>query len=95
MNHAKETRDERAPLIGAREEAEIFRKALERLKIKGVDAPRIFGVARQTLATWANGRTKIPRAAFVILLQIDNTNAARTQERFDQIAETVERLKNQ
>ena len=49
----------------------------------------------ETLASWTSGRTTIPREAFIILLETDNINHRRTQERFDQIAATVERLKKQ
>jgi len=84
-----------SPYPTRKEEAEVFKEAVERLKIKGIDAPRWFGVARQTLASWTSGRTTIPREAFIILLEADNLNHRRTQERFDQIAATVERLKKQ
>ena len=78
-----------------KDEAEVFRKAVDRQKIKTVDAPRYFGVTRHTLASWMHGQTKIPRTACIILLDLENLHAARTKERTDQIAAIVEGMKKQ
>lgn len=74
-------------------ETAVFAAAIERLEIRTIDAPRIFGVTRQTLSCWMRGKTKVPKSAFVTLLELENTTAARLQARLDAIKETAERIK--
>jgi transcriptional regulator with XRE-family HTH domain len=73
-------------------ETDVFSAALERLQIKTIDAPRIFGVTRQTLSNWMRGNTKVPKAAFITLLELENNTAARLRERLDAISETARRV---
>ena len=74
-------------------ETAVFAAAIERLEIRTIDAPRIFGVTRQTLSCWMRGKTKVPKSAFITLLELENTTAARLQARLDAIKETAERIK--
>ena len=65
--------------------------------IKTIDGPRIFGVTRQTLSCWINGKTKVPRAAFIALLEFENASAAatvRVQERMAAIKEMASRIQS-
>lgn len=73
-------------------ETDVFSAALERLQIKTIDAPRIFGVTRQTLSNWMRGNTKVPKSAFITLLELENNTAARLRERLDAINETARRI---
>ena len=66
-------------------EAEVFRNAIERLSIRTTDAPRLFNVTRQTLSSWARGKTKIPKAAFVTLLELENSASKKASERVEHI----------
>jgi DNA-binding transcriptional regulator YiaG len=66
-------------------DAEVFRNAVERLKIKTTDAPRLFSVTRQTLSSWIHGKSKIPKAAFVLLLELENTASKKASERVEHI----------
>ena len=75
-------------------EQQVFSAALDRLNIKTIDAPRLFGVTRQTLSCWMRGKTKIPKEAFVTMLEIENGTHTKTRERMEEIAATVERLKS-
>jgi len=70
-------------------ETEVFRNAIERLNIKTIDAPRLFNVTRQTLSAWINGKSKVPKAAFVTLLAMENAAFQRTRERMEDIARTA------
>jgi len=66
-------------------ETEVFSDAIVRLKIKTTDAPRLFGVTRQTLSSWTKGKSKIPKAAFVTLLAMENAAAQKARERVEHI----------
>ena len=70
-------------------DAEVFCYAIERLEIKTTDAPRLFSVTRQTLSSWIHGKSKIPKAAFVVLLAMENEAYQRTQARVEDIARTA------
>lgn len=71
-------------------ETAVFSAALDRLGIKFIDAPRIFQCSRQTLSNWQRGLTKVPRNAFVILLEFENARAANVKA---SITETVESVR--
>ena len=73
-------------------ETEVFTAAIDRLNIQTIDAPRIFGVTRQTLSNWIRGNTKVPKSAFITLLELENNTAARLRERMDAINETARRI---
>ena len=45
--------------------------------------------ARQTLSSWARGKTKIPKAAFVAIVALENEAYQRTQARVEDIARTA------
>ena len=70
-------------------EAEVFSEAIRRLNVKTTDAPHLFGVTRQTLSSWTKGKSKIPKAAFVVLLAMENEAYQRTQARVEDIARTA------
>ena len=70
-------------------EAEVFSEAIRRLNVKTTDAPRLFNVTRQTLSSWARGKTKIPKAAFVAIVALENEAYQRTQARVEDIARTA------
>ncbi|MDD2956477.1 MAG: hypothetical protein PHD67_09225 [Oscillospiraceae bacterium] len=69
------------------------------MQIKTTDAPRLFGVTRQTLSTWARRLAKVPKTALVTLLELENkaheqerTAMQRAEERRAAISETVARI---
>lgn len=71
-------------------EAEVFREAVERLNIKTTDAPHLFGCTRQTLASWTKGNvTKIPKAAFITLLAMENAAFKKTYESMKEANQTA------
>ena len=55
----------------AREQA-IFQMACTRKGITATTGPEIFKVSRPTFWAWMNSRHKIPHAAFVRLVELDN-----------------------
>ena len=71
-------------------ETEVFAAAIARLNIQTIDAPRIFGVTRQTLSNWQRGLTKVPKEAFVTLLELENETGANVKA---SITETVESVR--
>lgn len=71
-------------------ETEVFAAAIARLNIQTIDAPRIFGVTRQTLSNWQRGLTKVPKSAFVTLLELENETGDNVKA---QISETVESVR--
>ncbi len=71
-------------------ETAVFSAALDRLGIKFIDAPRIFQCSRQTLSNWQRGLTKVPKSAFVILLELENETDANVKA---SITETVESVR--
>lgn len=73
-------------------ETEIFTIACKRLSIMATKAPEVFGVTRQTFSSWIHGRSKIPRSAFLALLELENRDFIRTAERMEQIRETAQRI---
>jgi len=71
-------------------ETEVFAAAIARLNIQTIDAPRIFGVTRQTLSNGQRGLTKVPKSAFVTLLELENETGDNVKA---QISETVESVR--
>lgn len=76
----------------ANAEAAIFRDAIARLNIKSIEAPRIFNVHRQTLYRWTSGKSEIPKAAFVKLLEIENAATGTLHERLDSIRDLAKHM---
>lgn len=71
-------------------ETAVFSAAIARLNIQTIDAPQIFGVTRQTLSNWQRGLTKVPKSAFVTLLELENETDANVKA---SITETVESVR--
>jgi|GEM_PF-3710538 len=74
-------------------ELEVFRCAVDRLKIKSIDAPEVFGVTRQTFSHWINDQTKLPPSAFVALLNYENEILKPQGRLADAVNEIAERIK--
>ena len=70
-------------------ETEVFAAAIARLNIQTIDAPRIFGVTRQTLSNWQRGITKVPKSAFVTLLELENETGDNVKAKISETVESV------
>ena len=53
-------------------EAAIFAAACDRLRIPATRGGDLFGVSRVTFWSWTHGRSKVPKEAFIRLLEIEN-----------------------
>ena len=59
-------------------ETAIFTAACDRLKIPAAHGGELFGVSRVTFWSWTHGHSKVPKEAFIRLLEIENTSGGES-----------------
>lgn len=75
------------------QETAVFAAAVERLDITAENAEQIFKVSPEVFSAWKSGANEIPKAAFIALLNLENTAAGHLQERIDDINRIAAMLK--